>query len=134
MHTVTTSTTVIQTGRTYTWGEGPYRRANSLWVSCACQWVNVLDNYSILNFLLSLLPPWPSRHSYEKAYLLRNEILTNVEALQAELDFLLKDGDEDTEDLFKYSSEANRAMDDYLNNIGPGEKNKAKALLAAERS
>lgn len=67
------------------------------------------------------------------AYLLRNEILTNIEALQAELAYLLKENDSDTEDLYKYSSNANSAMADYLKNVSPDEMSKAKELLASER-
>ena len=67
------------------------------------------------------------------AYLLRNEILTNLEALQAELEYLLKEKETDTEDLFKYSSNANSAMKDYLSNVSPYEMGKAKELLTAER-
>lgn len=65
------------------------------------------------------------------AYLLRNDILTNLEALEAELVYLLKEKDTDTEDLFKYSSNANLAMTDYLGNVSPYEMGKAKELLAA---
>lgn len=68
------------------------------------------------------------------AYLLRNEILTNVEALQAELQYLLKETDTDTEDLYKYSSSANAAMNDYLKNVSPYEMNKAKEFLTSEES
>jgi hypothetical protein len=65
------------------------------------------------------------------AYLLRNEILTNIEALQAELEYLLKESDNsDTEDLYKYSANACTAMKDYLNNVSPYEMKKAKELLA----
>ncbi|CAB9527173.1 expressed unknown protein [Seminavis robusta] len=63
------------------------------------------------------------------AYLLRNEILTNIESLQAELAYLLKETDDDTEDLYKYSSSANSAMKDYLANVSPYELKKAKELL-----
>jgi hypothetical protein len=65
------------------------------------------------------------------AYLLRNEILTNLEALQAELEYLLKNNEVDTEDLYKYSSQANTAMKDYLSNVSPDEIKRAKALIAS---
>lgn len=63
------------------------------------------------------------------AYLLRNEILTNIEALQAELEYLLKSNENETDDLYKYSSEANSAMAQYLGNVNPNEMKKARDLL-----
>jgi hypothetical protein len=65
------------------------------------------------------------------AYLLRNEILTNLEALQAELEYLLKETDNnDTDDLYNYSAKACAAMRDYMNNVSPYEIKRAKDLLA----
>lgn len=64
------------------------------------------------------------------AYLLRNDILTNLEALQAELEYLIKETD-DTADLFEYSSFANVAMKKYLGNVSPAEMDKARELLLA---
>lgn len=64
------------------------------------------------------------------AYLLRNDILTNVEALQAELDYLLahpEDGS--TEDLQSYSKLATQAMRNYLDLVPPRELAQARALL-----
>ena len=66
------------------------------------------------------------------AYLLRNDILTNLEALEAELQYLLKEKDTDTGDLIKYSADVNSAMKDYLGNVSPYEMSKAKELLASE--
>jgi len=100
-------------------------------------------------------------------YLLRNEILTNIDGLtvrpallclvfciwfassswlticvpsffhahlisKAELEFLIKNED-DTEDLFTLSSNANAAMASYLSNVSPLEMNKAKELLASQQ-
>lgn len=61
------------------------------------------------------------------AYLTRNEILTSIENLQAEVAYLLriKNGEVkdvyETEDLFKYSKDAVRGMDKYLASIPPNE-------------
>ena len=69
------------------------------------------------------------------AYLLRNDILTNVEDLQAELEYLLKvEGETDTEDLYKFSTNANIAMAEYLKIVSPYELNQAKNLLKSEPS
>ena len=67
------------------------------------------------------------------AYLLRNDVLTNVENLQAELDYLMKDStpaDESTEDLLEYAKTIKTAMDKYLSIVPPNELQKAKELLA----
>eukprot|EP00588_Corethron_pennatum_P009132 CAMPEP_0194270226 /NCGR_PEP_ID=MMETSP0169-20130528/4256_1 /TAXON_ID=218684 /ORGANISM="Corethron pennatum, Strain L29A3" /LENGTH=316 /DNA_ID=CAMNT_0039012193 /DNA_START=50 /DNA_END=1000 /DNA_ORIENTATION=- len=61
------------------------------------------------------------------AYLTRNEILTSIESLQAEVAYLLriKNGEVkdvyETEDLFKYAKDAVRGMDKYLASIPPNE-------------
>ena len=68
------------------------------------------------------------------AYLLRNEILTNIEALQVELDYLLKSNDNELDDLYKYSSQANLAMIQYLSNVSPSELKVAKGLMASSAS
>lgn len=65
------------------------------------------------------------------AYLLRNEILTNAEDLRAELQYLLQSQENDTTDLYKYSSQAKSAMKDYLDNVSPYEVKKAKDLIAS---
>lgn len=65
------------------------------------------------------------------AYLLRNDILTNVEALQAELDYLLAHENESTEDLISYASIANSAMQEYLTFVPPNELQMAKELRKA---
>jgi len=72
------------------------------------------------------------RSEQSLAYLLRNDILTNLEALQAELEYLLKEKD-DPGDLYKYSANTNLAMNDYLKNVSPDEMAKAKSLLASDQ-
>jgi hypothetical protein len=70
------------------------------------------------------------------AYLLRNDILTNLEALRAELDYLLKDSTpasekEDTTDLKTYAEIANSAMTKYLALVPPNELKAARELMTA---
>ena len=73
-------------------------------------------------------------------YLLRNEALTNVEALKAELDYLLKDSTpefekSDTADLFQYASAATETMDKYTELVPPNELKAARNLvLSKERA
>eukprot|EP00587_Corethron_hystrix_P006760 CAMPEP_0113315700 /NCGR_PEP_ID=MMETSP0010_2-20120614/11266_1 /TAXON_ID=216773 ORGANISM="Corethron hystrix, Strain 308" /NCGR_SAMPLE_ID=MMETSP0010_2 /ASSEMBLY_ACC=CAM_ASM_000155 /LENGTH=277 /DNA_ID=CAMNT_0000172259 /DNA_START=279 /DNA_END=1113 /DNA_ORIENTATION=+ /assembly_acc=CAM_ASM_000155 len=61
------------------------------------------------------------------AYLTRNEILTNIEALQAEVEYLLKikkgiiKDEYVTEDLFDYAEKASKGMARYLSGIPPNE-------------
>lgn len=64
------------------------------------------------------------------AYLLRNDILTNVENLRAELEYLLKSKEDDVEDLYSYADIVTRAMTKYLALVPPGELAAAKDLLA----
>jgi hypothetical protein len=63
------------------------------------------------------------------AYLLRNDILTNVEALQSEIEYLLKEPSESSEDLVLYATTANRAMKRYMGIVPPGELVKARELI-----
>jgi hypothetical protein len=65
------------------------------------------------------------------AYLLRNDILSNVEALQAEIDYLLGHPEEDANDLYEYARVASSIMQKYLELVPPNEMLKAKELLAA---
>lgn len=72
------------------------------------------------------------------AYLLRNDILTNVENLRAEVDYLLKDSTSaeekaQTEDLFSYAKICDEAMKKYLELVPPNEIEVAKELIAAEK-
>ena len=63
------------------------------------------------------------------AYLLRNEILTSIEDMQAELDYLIKTPDESTEDLFSMIRTARNAMKRYLAVVPPSELEKAQRFL-----
>jgi len=63
------------------------------------------------------------------AYLLRNDVLTNVENLRAELEYLMKSGEKETEDLYKFADIATNAMKKYLAIVPPGELEQAKALM-----
>ena len=63
------------------------------------------------------------------AYLLRNDILTNVENLRAELEYLLKTGETETEDLYSYSDIAVSAMEKYLAIVPPNELSEAQRML-----
>lgn len=61
------------------------------------------------------------------AYLLRNDILNNVEALVAEIDYLIKvvkkveSGEETTADLYEYLTKAKTSMGKYLDLVPPAE-------------
>ncbi|KAL3910196.1 MAG: hypothetical protein SGILL_007789 [Bacillariaceae sp.] len=64
------------------------------------------------------------------AYLLRNDVLTNIENLRAELEYLLKDGVvDDTQDLFTYADVAASAMKKYLAIVPPNELEEAQKAL-----
>lgn len=65
------------------------------------------------------------------AYLLRNDILTNVENLRAELEYLLKSGDSETEDLYSYTNIVNSAMQKYLAIVPPNELEEARKIIAS---
>jgi hypothetical protein len=69
------------------------------------------------------------------AYLLRNDVLTNVESLKAELEYLLKENlFDETDDLYQYADVAVGAMAKYLAVVPPNELDEAKHILAAETS
>jgi hypothetical protein len=63
------------------------------------------------------------------AYLLRNDILTNIEAMQAEVDFLIRNTDESKADLAKYSQQGLAAMTQYLSIVPPAEMDKAREIM-----
>lgn len=64
------------------------------------------------------------------AYLLRNDVLTNIENLRAELEYLLKNGETtETNDLFQYADVATSAMKKYLAIVPPNELAEAKKAL-----
>ena len=67
--------------------------------------------------------------SVKLAYLLRNEILTNIEDMQAELEYLIKTPNESPEDLQSMIRKARDAMKQYLNVVPPSEMEKAQQLL-----
>uniref|UniRef100_A0A7S2IB95 Uncharacterized protein n=1 Tax=Helicotheca tamesis TaxID=374047 RepID=A0A7S2IB95_9STRA len=75
------------------------------------------------------------------AYLLRNDVLTNVEALQAEITYLIKqkknieagteEGPLETEDLYVYAQTAVDGMKKYLELVPPGELKMGRELFAS---
>lgn len=66
------------------------------------------------------------------AYLLRNDVLTNIENLRAELEYLLKNGiTNETEDLFTYADVATSAMKKYLAIVPPSELSEAQKALSS---
>jgi len=69
------------------------------------------------------------------AYLLRNDILTNVENLQAEVTYLIKEqkagNPPETEDLYKYAKIAKDGMKKYLDLVPPSERIAAEKMFAS---
>lgn len=65
------------------------------------------------------------------AYLLRNEILTNLENLQAEVDYLIKTKEPEYDDLKLYVKAASDNMKKYLELVPPNELEAARVLLKA---
>jgi hypothetical protein len=68
------------------------------------------------------------------AYLLRNDILTNMENLRAELEFLIKTTEEENEsmeDLYTYADIVTSAMKKYLAQVPPNELKEAQQALAS---
>ena len=64
------------------------------------------------------------------AYLLRNDVLTNVENLTAELEYLIKNRSlDETEDLYQYADIAVGAMTKYINLVPPDEIKEAQRIL-----
>ena len=63
------------------------------------------------------------------AYLLRNDILTNVENLTAELEYLIKDPSDGTDDLYSYIEICTSAMSKYLDLVPPAELEASKKML-----
>eukprot|EP00281_Chroomonas_sp_CCMP1168_P023542 CAMPEP_0206229430 /NCGR_PEP_ID=MMETSP0047_2-20121206/9701_1 /ASSEMBLY_ACC=CAM_ASM_000192 /TAXON_ID=195065 /ORGANISM="Chroomonas mesostigmatica_cf, Strain CCMP1168" /LENGTH=234 /DNA_ID=CAMNT_0053652745 /DNA_START=263 /DNA_END=967 /DNA_ORIENTATION=- len=67
-------------------------------------------------------------------YLYRNEALNNVDALQAELKYLIKQREagkeEGTEDLFKYLSEAQKSLGQYLSGLNQEDVKKAQEYVS----
>ena len=70
------------------------------------------------------------------AYLLRNDILTNIEDWRAELEYQCKQPPSspyDTEDLYQLAQAANKAMDKYLTLVPPVELQKANELFRGQK-
>ncbi len=69
------------------------------------------------------------------AYLLRNDVLTNIENLQAEVTYLIKEikaGNElETEDLYLYTQTCKDGMVKYLELVPPAEIKIAKEFIAS---
>lgn len=70
------------------------------------------------------------------AYLQRNEILTNIEDLRAELQYLTKDEvpleeKQDKKDLIKYSSNVIQGFEKYLDLVPPNEMRRAQEILSS---
>lgn len=64
------------------------------------------------------------------AYLLRNDVLTNIENLRSELEYLLKNPSEtDFEDLFSFADRCTNAMKRYLEIVPPQELEQARMFL-----
>lgn len=64
------------------------------------------------------------------AYLLRNDVLTNIENLRSELEYLLKNPSEtDFEDLFSFADMCTNAMKRYLEIVPPQELEQARTFL-----
>lgn len=75
------------------------------------------------------------RNEQSLAYLLRNEVLTNIEALKAELEYLLKDSTPasekiETEDLYQYAKTATSTMDEYIKLVPPNEMALAEEFMS----
>lgn len=68
------------------------------------------------------------------AYLLRNDVLTNMENLRAELEYLIKSGENETEDLYSYADICTSAMKKYLANVPPKELKEAQRILSEQSS
>ena len=94
---------------------------------------------------LSLTPHPPDSSSFSRydaatpkteqslAYLLRNEILTNIEDLRAELDYLMAHPEESDEDLKGYAAAATNAMKRYIEVVPPSELKQANELLKQQQ-
>ena len=65
------------------------------------------------------------------AYLLRNDLLNNIENLQAELDYLIKTPSESNEDLLGYAKACKTAMDKYLTLAPPNEMKQALEIIGS---
>ena len=64
------------------------------------------------------------------AYLLRNDILSNIENMRAELEFLMKTGEDEVDDLYSYADIVTSSMQRYLALVPPKEVEEANKILA----
>ena len=90
--------------------------------------------FSFLIEILLLLFTATPKTEQSLAYLLRNEILTNIEDMRAELEYLSRHRDESDEDLQRLATAAANAMQRYLAVVPPRELEQARALLASHSS
>lgn len=68
------------------------------------------------------------------AYLLRNDVLTNLENLRAELEYLLKSGEDDMQDLYLFADTCTSSMQNYIDQVPPTELKEAQRILLSEQS
>ena len=66
------------------------------------------------------------------AYLLRNDILSNMEDLRAELEYLIKSDESETEYLYKYADICTSAMKKYLAQVPPDQMKEAQRILSSQ--
>ena len=66
------------------------------------------------------------------AYLLRNDILSNMEDLRAELEYLIKSDEVETEYLYQYADICTTAMKKYLAQVPPEQMKEAQRLLSSQ--
>lgn len=66
------------------------------------------------------------------AYLLRNDILNDIEDLRAELVYLIPRPEESDNDLIVYANAASAAMQKYLQIVSPTELRLAEELLSKQ--
>ena len=78
------------------------------------------------------------RNEQSIAYLIRNEILTQLESLQVEVSYLIKEKQSgspvETEDLLIYSNSIVKAFDQYLDLVPPAELKRAGELLKMKQA
>mmetsp|Transcript_8224 Transcript_8224/g.12239 ORF Transcript_8224/g.12239 Transcript_8224/m.12239 type:complete len:275 (-) Transcript_8224:128-952(-) len=79
------------------------------------------------------------RNEQSIAYLVRNDILNNLESLQAEVSYLIKErnsGEEklETDDLYEYSRKISKGFQDYLALVPPAEIEAAMEMIRMEKN
>ncbi len=69
------------------------------------------------------------------AYLLRNDVLTNIENLRAELEYLIKTGKTaELDDLFSYADVVTSSMKRYLTIVPPNELTEAQRIMNSKEA